>query len=178
MDAAWIVVIGSLGGVLIGGLLNALTEQRRQLEEARKWERERSTRLEDHRRELAAQLPSLLEEVRSRTWSYVDYRMNEPDWRHDSYVQEQADRLEEASAAFTRVYYESLILGMSGRLAATAVELFDWRAQLMSDGFRPKITADEGYYRFDPDEWLEDINAFVAAAADELGGTGRRDSSP
>jgi hypothetical protein len=168
MSTAWVAVIGSLGGVVVAGLLNVLIEGRRDRAEERRWSRERAARLEDRRRELAAALPALLEEVRSRAWSYVDYRKSEPNWRHDSYVQAQSDRLEEANSVLGRTYYESLILGMSEKPADAAAELMAWRWEIIEQGYRDVIEPDEPNLSLDEDLWVKEVVAFVDAAAEAL----------
>jgi hypothetical protein len=84
MSAAWIAVIGTLGGVVAGGATNIVLERMRWTRDDRTAERQRAEARVDRRRDRCIEFSALADEIRSRLWSFVDYRLADPEgWRTD-----------------------------------------------------------------------------------------------
>jgi hypothetical protein len=135
MEAAWIALLASLGGVLLGGLLNAWAQFQRGKWEQASWIRQRTAQELEQKRALYALLPALVEETRSRCWSFVDYRRSDPDgWRNDAYIRAQQDKLEEVVSHFNRTYQQVRLVATEV-LRTEAAKLADWVGWWMSAAF-------------------------------------------
>src|SRR4051794_30954196 len=97
MGGAWVAVIGTLGGVVAGGSTNLLLERMKWARDDRTASRHAAAESVARRREACIEYASLSDELRSRLWSFTDYRLADPSgWRIDEYVQKQQELLEAA----------------------------------------------------------------------------------
>jgi hypothetical protein len=118
MDPAWIAVVGSLGGVAVGGGLNFVADELRVRRAAGEAGRERGREIENRRRNLCVDLATLADEISSRADSVVDYRVRvTDDWREE-YLQNRLERLEVLFSDFNRTYNELRVLGIVARSEA------------------------------------------------------------
>jgi hypothetical protein len=112
VGAAWIAVIGTLGGVLVAGALSVVGEQMRGRREERLRAQEHTLAVEQSWRQACVALGALTSEVWSRSWALVDYREADPEgWREDAYVQGLQDALEATLGRLNEAYSELRILG-------------------------------------------------------------------
>jgi hypothetical protein len=164
MSAAWIGVIGVLGGVVLGAVVNIVGEHLRWQREEARLRSDRAQALEDRRRALAVDFASTVEELGSRLWSFIDYRTSSrKDWRADAFAQAQADRIEAVLSACNRSYNELRILGMGKGMTEAANQLLDLSADATNAAF------DDDVDEWDVSEIAEANGDFLAAGHQELG---------
>jgi hypothetical protein len=161
MEAAWIAVIASLGGVTVGGLLNVASDELRWRREQRHALAQIGAARAEQLRQSCIDLASVADEVRSRAWSFADYRLQDPSgWRTDAYVQSQQDKLEDAIGRFDRL---GNVLEFAGtpnfwkETSALLTVVRDGVAAVFSD--EPDHPSDHG----------PTCSAFLKAAAKSLG---------
>jgi hypothetical protein len=152
---------------MIGGALNLVAEHLRAVREDHRLSVQSATEREEQLREVCVDFATLSDEVRSRAWSFVDYRVGDPKgWRSDLYVQALQDRLEEAIVGFERTYNTLQVLGMR-TFRKEAEALYEVTADAIGKAF-----ADEPEF---PDETGPANYAFLEAVnRDFYGSTSRR----
>jgi hypothetical protein len=169
VSAAWIGVIGVLGGVALGAAVNLVADHFRWDREDERLERERLQALLERRRELCVELSTAADEVFSRAWSFIDLRnQSTKSWRADPYLQSLADALEGVTTALYRSYNELRILGMSARLTEAADRLLEVSGGAVNEAFSEDA---EGW---DDDERSAAGYGFLDAAQAEFGLAARR----
>jgi hypothetical protein len=168
VNAAWIGVIGALGGVVLGATVNLVADHFRWQREEARLEQDRLRAMHERRRELSVVLASTVDELSSRAWTLADYRAETPKgWRADPYVQLLADKIDAVLAAVNRSYNELRILGIGDELTDAADRLLELSVEAVNSTFADELG-----------EW--DVEAlsvaggdFLDAAHDEFGVTRR-----
>jgi hypothetical protein len=167
VSAAWIGVIGVLGGVFLGAAVNIVADHFRWQREDVRLEQDRTRAMDDRRRELAVELATATDELFSRAWSYVDYRAENPKtWRTDNYAQALADQIESAVARVDRSYNELRILGIGDELAVASDALRGIAVDVLNATFADEVG------EWDENELGAIGGRFLDAAHDEFGLTG------
>ena len=177
MSAAWIGVIGVLGGVALGAVVNIIGEHVRWQREEVRLRSDRAQAMDDRRRALAVDFASTVEELGSRLWSFIDYRTSSrSDWRADPAAQAQADRIEAVLSACDRSYNELRILGMGKQMTEAADRLLELSADATNAAF------DDDVDELDLSDIGEANGEYLAAGHQELGvvrgSVGRASPSP
>lgn len=164
MSAAWIGVIGVLGGVVLGAAINLVAEYSRWNREDERLERDRLRTLEDRRRELCIELMTATDEILSRLHTFAEIRSTKPAaWRSDAYAQRLADAIEAVNSAQNRSYNELRIIGMSRKLTTTADRLLELSSTAVNGAFAARVEW------WDADEWGDAGSDFLDAANAEFG---------
>jgi hypothetical protein len=174
LSAAWIGVIGVLGGVVLGAVVNLVGERSRWAREEARLRSDRVQALDDRRRALAVDFASTADELSSRVWSFIQYRSSSgKDWRTDPIAQAQADKLDAVVAVFDRSYNELRILGMGVELADAADRLLSLCVDATNAAF------DDDVDDWDSADLAEGNGAFLEAGHREFDvARGRRAARP
>jgi hypothetical protein len=168
VSAAWIGVIGVLGGVVLGAVVNIVGDRFRWQREEARLRSARVQAMEDRRRVLAVDFASMADELTSRVWSFIQYRTSSrKNWLTDPVAQAQADKIDTVVAAFDRSYNELRILGMGTEMAEAADELLSRCVDAVNAAYD-----DDGDW--DGGEVAEANGDFLAASHTELGLARRR----
>lgn len=172
MNAAWIGVIGVLGGVVLGAGVNLVGDHFRWKREEERLERDSARALADRRRELCIDLATATDELFSRLHTFAELRSAKPAaWRSDDYAQRVVDAIEAVNTTLNRSYNELRIMGMRGRLLTTADRLIEISGGAVNGAF-----AEKKVEWWDSNEWGEASSEFLDAAHTEFrdGAKGRR----
>ena len=163
MNPAWIGVIGALGGVVLGAVVNHITDRARWEREDARLDADRRRGLLERRRALAVDLVTAADELGSRVWSFVDQRGASPKgWRSDPYVQLQADTIDALTASMHRSYNELRILGIGDELADAADRLLELVVDMINAAFADEVGD------WDSDALGTAGGEFLDAASDEF----------
>lgn len=161
MNEAWIAVIGSLGGVVVGGTVTYFGDRLRLDREDLRRAAQQTSETEERWRQACVHLATSAYRMRSLAWSFTDFRLNTDGWRSDPYVQELQDRLETAYSDCARCYNELRVMGLLS-FEEEADKLLEKAEDVVDRAF-----AEDPDY---PDDSLgEVLGAFLDAVHDEFG---------
>jgi hypothetical protein len=162
LETAWIAVIASLGGVLLGGMINFLGDAFRWRHEDRQAERQQAAKRDEERVALCVEFATLGDELMSSLHNFADFQeVNPTGWRTDPFVQRQLENLETAWSSFNRTYNALRIFGM-GNLRESADTLESFVAINFAAAFPPASEKPSS------GDWADVVNPFLEAVANEL----------
>jgi hypothetical protein len=168
VSAAWIGVVGVLGGIALGAAVNIVGDHLRWQREDARLASEHRRILDDRRRGLAVDFASTVDELTSRLWSFVDHRgASAKNWRTDPHAQAREDRIEAVLSTFDRSYNELRILGIGDQVTAAADRLLLLCSELTSAAFADDL--EQWEETWESAEIGEANGEFLAAVHDELG---------
>jgi hypothetical protein len=174
VNAAWIGVIGVLGGVLLGAGVNLVGDRFRWKREDERLERDRVRLRSERRRELCIDLATATDELLSRLHTFAEIRSAKPvAWRSDEYAQHLNDAIEAVVSAQNRSYNELRIMGMGGRLLDAADRLVELSSGAVNGAF-----AEKKVEWWDSSEWGDASSRFLDAAHAEFGTATRGRRAP